>query len=82
MEGEKSVSEICRENGLSQKIIGKQAIEIEILKNGRTVSEKVDAVKKLEEKAKDIKVLWELFGISRSSYYGYIEDYSLKKAKT
>ncbi len=53
-----------------QKIIGKQVIEIEVLKNGRTVSEKINAVKELKEKRGSVKESCELLGISRSSYYG------------
>ncbi len=45
-------------------------IEIEVLKNGQTVSEKINAVKELKEKRGSIKESCELLGISRSSYYG------------
>jgi len=119
LKGEKSISEICQENGLSQticykwrdaflgrgkeslksgnnaydhvpeaeieklhKIIGEQAVGVEVQKNGLTVSEKIDAVKEFKEKGMSIRRLLDLFGISRGSYCGYIKDYLLKKPKT
>jgi len=52
-----------------QKIIGKQAIQIEILKNGGAIWNKREAVEMLKETGYAIKDVCDALGISRSSYY-------------
>ena len=53
-----------------QKIIGKQAIQVEILKkNGRATGDKIEAVEMLKGLGYKVKDDCIAVGISRSSYY-------------
>jgi hypothetical protein len=57
-----------------QKIIGKQAIQIEILKkNGRAIYDKVEAVNSLKGAGYSVKAACEALGVPRSSYYASLQ---------